>query len=637
MESRRGPYSSTGGGPDSSSSKAQRDQGTPQGPRRANPGDSQHGRGRGSFPHAQDTSRAEYPGMPQPGLTRRLSNNILPGLQRFNDIQSELDRISSVQIHSPFQEMVSTINSRNHYPVRHPNEQFISPQQLYRQPPVGFATTTFPQPQISFTAAGYQDPFNRHFSPGGPIVHEGYIPAPGGEDEVDEVHDYRQSLFQNQNLESEDDDDSEYERALAADEERILLEIENKNELQEAEDSDFSLDEYEDDPDELLAIEDIIEEEEEEAAGEAGAPEEVDFQQTPPKRKRGRPPGRGRGRSRVPTVSREPKRGGQAKQGKLGAPKGKRGPRATADPGPQFKTLQQLANEHYIRRDFSVAIDYANKAIQLNPEIFSAHSLLSEIYDEMGEKQKSVEALIIGAPTKRDKDLWFHIIDCVNEMDSNKYPLFTEESKQAIILDCLKSIIQLDPNDYEARGHRLEIESSLGRVSRCVKLCRKMLTIRPFDDDVLKQMARLGTSSKKQTKIHLERIIHSFDTSIAYFLLNDTAMSSNLDWSLLNIYLDLLDRSGDYDRALFRLKSLARWIQGRADETYWDDQEDDREFDIEDIPRRTAVPEFTHVSKKVKNGKTLPLEIRVKMGLFRLYLEPSNIQEAMVNPCDRHS
>lgn len=518
------------------------------------------------------------------------------------------------------------MENRQQYHVLSPNDHFVSPHQLYRQPPASFPGTAFPQPQVQvpFTTAGYQDPLSGTFITSGPIVHEGYIPAPGGEDEIDEAS-YRHSLFQNQNFQSDDEEDSEYERALAADEERILREIENKNELQEAEDSDFlieDLGENEDDPDELLVEGDLIDEE------EVRIPdvEEEEPELSPTKRKRGRPRGRGRGRGRVPRGA-ETKREG--KQGKLGGPKGKRGPRAIADPGPQFKDLQRMANEFYMRRDFPGAIEYANKAIQLNPEIFASHSLLSEIYAEMGEEQKSVEALIVGAPTKRDKELWFHIIDRVNGMNSRKYPLFTDENKQAIVLDCLKSIILLDTNDYDARSQRLEIESDLGHVSRCVKLCRKMLTIRPYDDDVLKQMARLGTSSSKQTKIHLDRIIHSFDTSVAYFLANDDPSSSNLDWSLLNIYLDLLDRLGDYPYALFRLKSLSRWIQGRSNETYWDIQKDDREFDLADDPRRTAVPEFTRISRKTKYGKTLPFEIRVKMGIFRLRQVSPNFSEAM--------
>jgi general transcription factor 3C polypeptide 3 (transcription factor C subunit 4) len=598
--------------------------GRARGPPRGTFGNSQS---RGGFANAQYLPRDAF-GNLIPGLARGAVANAWSARQQLNNSQLPFSPFANGQYVSPYQPSHSTVDNRHQFPVLSPTEQFVSPQQVFQQSPTLLSNTGFSHPQAPFTNDGaYQDSLNRTYATSGPFVHEGFIPAPGGEDEGDE---YRQSLFQNQGLYSDDEENSEDERALAAEEDRILREIADKNELQEAEDSDFSiadLEEYEEDPDDLLLLEGELVDEDE--AAKIPEVDEEDLGLVSPKKKRGRPSsrlsGRGRGRPRGARAT------NTTRGEKRGAPKGRRGPRPIADPGPQFKDLQRMANEFYLRKDFAGAIEYANKAIQLNPEIFASHSLLSEIYAEIGEEQKSVEALIVGAPTKRDKELWFHIIDRVNGMDMSKYPLFTAENKQAIVLDCLKSIILLDTNDYEARSQRLEIESDQGHVSKCVKLCRKMLTIRPYDDDVLKQMARLGTSSIKQTKIHLERIINSFDTSIAYFLANDDPTDSNLDWSLLNIYLDLLDRAGNYPRALFRLKSLSRWIQGRADETYWNAQEDDREFDLADEPRRTAVLEFVRISRVTKYGNTLPFEIRVKMGIFRLRQESPNFSEAMVS------
>jgi general transcription factor 3C polypeptide 3 (transcription factor C subunit 4) len=149
------------------------------------------------------------------------------------------------------------------------------------------------------------------------------------------------------------------------------------------------------------------------------------------------------------------------------------------------------------------------------------------------------------------------------------------------------------------------------------------------DTEVLKIMAMMGTSNKRQTKLHLTRLIESFDDSIEFFIKRKPD-DSDLDWEMINIYLDLLDRSHQYEYALQRLKTLARWKQGRAKETYWDDQEDDREFDIEDGPRRIAVPQFKRKAQNATAGQTLPLEIRVKMGIFRLRMGAEDFQEAMV-------
>ena len=275
----------------------------------------------------------------------------------------------------------------------------------------------------------------------------------------------------------------------------------------------------------------------------------------------------------------------------------------------------------------------------MNPEIFDAWNIISEIYAAMNEEVKSIAALIAGAPTKRDAGLYQFIIERINKLDPEKYPEFNEDAKTSAVLGCLNWIIQLDNTtaNYEARSHKLEIEARLGHVSKCVLLGLKMLKTRREqkedpDTEVLKIMAMMGTSSPKQTKIHLEKLISSFDEAIAVFTKpRREPFNNDLDWELINIYLDLLDRSKKYDYAISRLKSLSRWKQGRRKQTYWDEQDDDREFDMQDEPRRVAVPQFVRESQDAKYGETLPLEIRVKLGLFRLRKSADDFPEAMVS------
>jgi general transcription factor 3C polypeptide 3 (transcription factor C subunit 4) len=348
--------------------------------------------------------------------------------------------------------------------------------------------------------------------------------------------------------------------------------------------------------------------------------------------RRGRPPGRGRGGHSGSAST----RGKSATRGRgRGRPKGSRhGPRKVADPGQDFKELLRQANDKFIAKEYPAALEFAQKAIQLNPEIFEAHNIASEIYAAMGEEVKSIDSLIIGAPTKRDAGLWHFIIERVNKLDEDKYPEYTEEAKTALNLRCLQQIVLLENDNYEARSHILEIEARLGHVSKCVKLGRKMLRIRkekdrPPDVEVLKIMAMMGTSSKKQTRTHLVRLTQSFDEAIEFFITHKSG-ESLLDWEMINIYLDLLDRGGQYDYALRRLKALARWKQGRSKEIYWDDQDDDREFDLEDEPRRAKVPQFRRRAHDAKHGQSLPQEIRVKLGLFRLRKSLDDFREAMV-------
>jgi general transcription factor 3C polypeptide 3 (transcription factor C subunit 4) len=493
-----------------------------------------------------------------------------------------------------------------------PTPQYVSPYQIF-QPPLNAPTNSgIEQPHVPFPRPSYEEPLSNTFLTGEPVVHEGFIPAPGQED-VDALFPIFEDPFHNRDLESSEDDDSDFERTLAETADRDDSE----------KDKDYSTeDEIEGDPDEVLLEEDFVDEEDE-PAPKRGKPKAKSTRGG----RRGRPSTRGRGDFDGNVTRRK------RKPGVRGRPKGKQGPRAAADPGPQFRNLQRLANEAYMRNEYQEASTYALQAVALNPEIFSAHNTLSEIYSAMGQDDLSVRALIVGANTKRDTGLWWFVLERIDQVDEAKFPQYTDEYKTKLKLGCLKSLIALDRDSYEARSRKLELDAGRGpgRISACVKQCQRMLAIKPHEYDILRQMAILGTSTPKAIRIHLTRIIKSYDASIAHFVAHEDPDSSTLDWSLLNIYLDLLDHSGDYDCALSRLKTLSRWKQGRQDETYWDDEDDDREFDIEDSPRRVAVAKFSRKSENAKYGETLPLEMRVKMGIFRLRQSSPNFAEAMVN------
>jgi general transcription factor 3C polypeptide 3 (transcription factor C subunit 4) len=561
-------------------------------------------------------------------------------LNQLWDGEESLDHPRYLPLSDAFSEDVPDLlnpqitNDTDHYPVQFPpDHQFVHPQELYHHSPLlPFSTSENLHSHIPVTSSSFQDPFNRAFISHQPVihegyipqpvVHEGYIPAPGVEDEDDYPTlpaGYRDTLFQDQDL-SSSSDESEFERRIAEEEEEE--ELRELTERDNPKDADYSEDEQHDavDPDEDLELDEF---------------EDVEDRPRRGKGSRGRGRGRGMGRGRGGFRGSASGRG--RKGGKPGRPKGRRGPRPTADPGPEFRELQRSANERFIAKDYTRALEYGQKAVQLNPEIFDAHNIVSEIYAAMGEELKSIESLIIGAPTKRDAGLWHFIIERIKKLDTEDHPNYTEDVKTAIILQCLKSIIQLDVTNYEARSLKLEIEARLGHVSKSVNLGSKMLKMlreqkADPDTEVLKIMAMMGTSTAKHTKRHLDKIIESFDESIEVFTgPHRDPTISDLDWELINIYLDLLDRTGKYDYALLRLKTLSRWAQGRRNETYWDEQKDDREFDLEDEPRRVEVFDFSRRSQDAKYGESLPMEIRVKMGLFRLRRSPDDYAEAMVS------
>ncbi|KAA8613296.1 TPR Domain containing protein [Pyrenophora tritici-repentis] len=499
------------------------------------------------------------------------------------------------------------------------------------------------EPPPPFTSSSFHDPFNRAYATSGPAVFEGFIPDPTHEEEEDEYANtsrYPHSAY-DRDFESSDDE-QEYERMIQEEEERErLLQIENKDDSEV--DADYSSEDAqqdEGDPDEMeLGVEfEDIEGRTQYRRGRGsnrGAPKTQAIPSILPASNRGRRGAkRGRGSSRGRGGYHESRSTRGRRRGKPGRVKGPRGPRPVADPGVEWKALQQEANARFIAKDYEAALEFAQRAIQLNPEIFDAYNIASEIYKEMGREEDSLNVLVAGAPTKRDPELWQYIIERIQKLDPNVYPQFTDANKSAAILSCLNEIILLN-NDYEARSLKLEIEAQLGRSSKCVGLGIKMLKTRKEqgedpDTSVLKIMAMMGTSTLRQTRLHLRKLITHFEEAIDVFTQPDRdPINNELDWELINIYLDLLDRAGSYSIGVSRLRQLSRWKQCRRAETFWDEVEDDREFDVRDEPRRAAVPGFVRQAQDATYGSTLPLEIRVKLGLFRLRKSRDDFSEAM--------
>lgn len=473
-----------------------------------------------------------------------------------------------------------------------PTPAFFPPQHAYNgTPTVPISDVEFQQAHANFSAAPFEEPLNAPlFASHGPVAEE-VVPAPGHEnDHITVPETFEKSRYDFETSSEDYLSDSEEERLNAV----AALTHDRED------DQDFSLSDNE------------LEEKPEDFIIDGADPSEEDV---PKRAKKGT---RGRGRPK--------------KHGTRGRPKSRKiGPRPIADPGPEFKEMQRLANEAYVKEDYVTALSYAKAAIELNPEVFSAYSLLSEIFASMGDEAESIGALMGGAPTQRDKQLWYLLLDRIESIDPREYPTMNLAMKDKLSAACLTSIIALDSEDWSARYKKLAIEVRRQRYSSCVTLCRKMLRITPHDKQTLVTMARMGTANARQTSLHLRPIIKSFESTINHFVKLNNPSETDLDFSFLLIYLDLLDKEGDYNYALFRLKSLSRWIQKRAKETYWDKVEDDREFDFEDVPRRIAIAEFVRQKRKRRGsyGKGLPLEIIIKMGVFRLRMSPPNFDEAI--------
>jgi hypothetical protein len=86
----------------------------------------------------------------------------------------------------------------------------------------------------------------------------------------------------------------------------------------------------------------------------------------------------------------------------------------------------------------------------------------------------------------------------------------------------------------------------------------------------------------------------------------------------LLLLADLYNVLGQYERAIETIRKGTRWLQGRADQTYWDLCEDDREYDRDDWPARSNFGEGGSVQagnfELDPNARHRLAVARIKMG-----------------------
>lgn len=313
--------------------------------------------------------------------------------------------------------------------------------------------------------------------------------------------------------------------------------------------------------------------------------------------------------------------------GRYGARGGKgikRGPRKPLEPSPEFKMLHSEATSAFIDGDYDRAIDLVKQAIQVNPEMFAAHSLLSEIFLARGEKDKALTALFSGAHTRpKDPTVWAKVAKLILERAG--------EDRQAALNDviyCYSRVIDIDPKNYNARFQRAAVYRELGYNGRAATEYERILKELPHNTRALRHLA--------ETYIDLndvQKAIDHYMNSVDYYMSLEPDEEIEFSWSDVNICVELFAYAHRYQEGLHVLKSLSRWLLGRKEDDIWDQiEEDDREWDADDFPRRIKTDGFEPgLYPRESYGSSLPLELRVKLGVFRLKMGDRYNNEALVS------
>ena len=300
-----------------------------------------------------------------------------------------------------------------------------------------------------------------------------------------------------------------------------------------------------------------------------------------------------------------------------------RGRRKPLEPSVEFKALHSQATMAFIDHQYEEAEELALQAILLNPEMFPAYSLLSEIHMAQGDSVKALAALFNGAHTRPgDTQVWSKVAQLIIERAG--------DDKLSVARDamyCYNRVIAVDKTDVRARFERAVLYRDLGHERRAAYDYEYLLKQFPHDRAILRLLAETCIDMND-----VDRAIYQYHESLSHYRAKEPEQAISVVWSDINIYIEMYGIQQDYEKGLSQIKSLSRWLLGRGSDSLWEAVvEDDREWDSEDKPRRAQVEGFIPgLYRPSAYGDGLPLELRIKLGVYRLNLGGKNIDEAMV-------
>ncbi|OTB08456.1 hypothetical protein M426DRAFT_7771 [Hypoxylon sp. CI-4A] len=314
-------------------------------------------------------------------------------------------------------------------------------------------------------------------------------------------------------------------------------------------------------------------------------------------------------------------RGGRGGRGGRGAPR--RGPRKAAEPTGDIKYRLNMASNAYMDGRIDEAIAYVNDAIRINAETYRAWILLASFQQEKGNKMGHYMARFMAAHLQpKIIDEWLQCAELaigLRDENPDEADGITDEA-----IFCYSRAIRIE-NDHRGAHHgRAALQLEMGRLRFAAKDYTFLVEHCPYDVYAVRGLAEvcvlLADTGKAQFADKPEKAIEAYRHCIAHFRERGFDSRYPFEWQDVKIFVELLAYVGQFKDAIHELRSLSRWLLTRSNETFWDYQDDDREWDL-DNSRRLAIDDYQDGKYAAFSyGSSLPLELRTKLAVYRLKL-----------------
>lgn len=282
----------------------------------------------------------------------------------------------------------------------------------------------------------------------------------------------------------------------------------------------------------------------------------------------------------------------------------------SADPAndPEVRDHMSRANEAFVDGDLSTAWYHYSEIIKIDPKSYIAYRNLGDICQRRGQLNKCCLYWLLAAECgEADDQFWGMVAELSAELG---------HITQAI--HCYtKAIAKLDGKSGQFIFERSMLYKQTKQYGRALEGFQRLHRMYPTDSSVVKNLASVYVEQK--------RLNDAINLYVRVLEANRNPQPNveypKFNWSELNIISELFMSQHSWRPAIKIIKLVARWKQAREDETWWDDQDDDAEF--EDHRRRKTLyaRKSAHAELYMAREISLPIDIRFKLGCFRLELD----------------
>ncbi|KAK7684880.1 hypothetical protein QCA50_012129 [Cerrena zonata] len=282
---------------------------------------------------------------------------------------------------------------------------------------------------------------------------------------------------------------------------------------------------------------------------------------------------------------------------------------------PEVRMHLSQANEAFVRQDFQLALNSYLEVIKKDPKNFNAYKTLGEIYKSQGRLHECCNYWLLAANIHPwDSQFWSNVAELSSELGYIDQAIY-----------CYTRAISADSNKRpEFILERAILYKEKKQYGRALEGFQKIHSLFPTDSNIIKNLASVYLEQKRVNdaiNLYMSILDQNMRPSES-----TEAQVPSFDWAELNILCELYLSQHAYVVGIKILKLVARWLQDRSDEKWWDEQDNDIEFDRR---RFTVIKQRSATDQEAAQDKEfdLPIDIRFKLGVLRLGLDQK--EEAM--------